>query len=299
MTNQTEPQLDVFDMSRTVSTPGSAPPVEDHDESEQTSRTARESKGPSTAISIDQVKKYAVPAGLVLALALGGVWTFAPSLISFGGSSNTAPGNATVQPTLAPSDAMRGAQQVPVPEAKPTAPISGVAGDPVPETVVSAPASTVVSKAEPAAQAPDTVASPPPVSGVEKELQGRLVTLEQSVVELQAKIALLEGRTPTAATTPASTTTAVKTAPAHNAAKVAQKKSASSSSSASKAVSKSANSVSLNKNFTLNTIYPGQAWIQDSEQVYVVQVGDHVGDMKILGLDPKGRSVMTTKGVIR
>lgn len=51
--------------------------------------------------------------------------------------------------------------------------------------------------------------------------------------------------------------------------------------------------------FTLNTIYQTQAWIEDSNRVYVVRVGDTVGNIKIQRISPDTREVFTSRGVIR
>lgn len=53
------------------------------------------------------------------------------------------------------------------------------------------------------------------------------------------------------------------------------------------------------RNFTLNTIYQGQAWIQSAERTYVVQVGDVVDGATIERIDPRARQVVTSLGVIR
>lgn len=137
-------------------------------------------------------------------------------------------------------------------------------------------------------------------SAVEKELQGRVGTLEQSVTELQAKIALLEGRLLADAGTAATNAKSTKPAQVKKQAVNTQNKQPPGKPVASKSTSsKPARHAQVNKSFTLNTIYPGQAWIQDADQAYAVRVGDVVGDMKILRIDPKGRRVETTKGEIR
>ncbi|MEB0221335.1 hypothetical protein [Pseudomonas sp. AB12(2023)] len=51
--------------------------------------------------------------------------------------------------------------------------------------------------------------------------------------------------------------------------------------------------------FTLNTIYPGQAWIQDSERTYAVKSGDYVAGIKILKIDTQQRLIQTDHGNIR
>ena len=148
-------------------------------------------------------------------------------------------------------------------------------------------------------RASSAVMSPQGVSATEKELQGRVVTLEQSVADLQAKIALLEGRSFVNTNDGVSNAKTAKPAPVKKEVHRVQKVLTPGASAAAKSTGKSASNAMVNKSFTLNTIYAGQAWIQDSEQVFVVQVGDLVGDMQIQRIDPKARLVMTTKGEIR
>lgn len=51
--------------------------------------------------------------------------------------------------------------------------------------------------------------------------------------------------------------------------------------------------------FSLNTVYTGQAWIQDDERTYVVQAGDTLKGIAIVSIDARERRVMTSQGVIR
>lgn len=51
--------------------------------------------------------------------------------------------------------------------------------------------------------------------------------------------------------------------------------------------------------FSINTVYAGQAWIQDDERTYVVQAGDKVDGIEIINIDARGRRVFTSRGVIR
>jgi hypothetical protein len=51
--------------------------------------------------------------------------------------------------------------------------------------------------------------------------------------------------------------------------------------------------------YSLNTIYPGQAWVQHVERVYVVQEGDTIDELKIIRIDPQHRQVLTSRGFIR
>lgn len=299
MTNQTEPQPDVFDMSQTVPGPGAPPEVEVRKKIEPKPKQARKAMSLPTATSFEKVKKYAVPAGLVLAVVVGGVWSFMPGIFSFGGSASPAPRTVAAQPSFMPADAMRDAGQATFKEAQRDLSLSGSVSDQVPTPVAEIPATPAALRAEPKPIAPVAAVPPQGVPIVDKELQTRVVTLEQSMAELQAKIALLEGRPGAVAAAGGSSAKAANSASAKNDAHKSPKANALGASRSAKAPSKTASTTLVNKGFTLNTIYAGQAWIQDSEQVYVVQVGDLVGDMQIQSIDPKGRRVMTTKGVIR
>lgn len=299
MTNQTEPQADVFDMSRTVPAPGAAPEVEVREKIEPKPKQARKAISLRTVISFEKVKKYAVPAGLLLLVAIGGVWSFMPGLFSFGGSTSPATTSVAAQPSFTPADAMRDAGKDTFRNAQRTVSDPGRVLEQVPTAAVEAAAAPAVLKAGPDSVAPVAAVLPQGVPVVDKELQMRVVTLEQSMAELQAKLALLEGRPGVDTTAGGTSAKAAKIAAAKGDAHKTPKAKAPGASHLAKAPSKPISSTLINKGFTLNTIYAGQAWIQDSEQVYVVQVGDLVGDMQIQSIDPKGRRVLTTKGVIR
>jgi hypothetical protein len=51
--------------------------------------------------------------------------------------------------------------------------------------------------------------------------------------------------------------------------------------------------------FSLNTVYAGQAWIQDDERTYVVQAGDTIKGIAIISIDARERLVVTSQGAIR
>ncbi|HDS1779039.1 TPA: hypothetical protein QEM49_003568 [Pseudomonas putida] len=51
--------------------------------------------------------------------------------------------------------------------------------------------------------------------------------------------------------------------------------------------------------YHLNTVYADQAWIEHGEKTFVVQVGDLVNGVRIIGIDPVARRVTTSRGVIR
>ncbi|WP_137808333.1 hypothetical protein [Pseudomonas sp. G(2018)] len=299
MTNQAEPQADVFDMSRTVPAPEAVPEVEVREKSEPKPKQSKKPMSLPSAISLEKVKKYAVPAGLVLAVVVGGVWSFAPGIFSSGGSASPVPRSVAAQPSFTPADAMRDAGQATFKEAQRVVALPGSVPDQVPTAIAEIPESPAALRPEPERTAAVSTVPPQGVPIVDKELQVRVATLEQSIAELQAKIALLEGRPRADATAGGVSAKAAKSVAAKSDAHKNSKANTPGVTRSAKAPSKPVESTLVNKGFTLNTIYTGQAWIQDSEKVYVVQVGDLVGDMQILSLDPKARRVTTTKGVIR
>lgn len=51
--------------------------------------------------------------------------------------------------------------------------------------------------------------------------------------------------------------------------------------------------------YSLNTVFPGQAWIQAGQRVVVVRAGDRLDTLTIERIDPVARRVLTSGGVIR
>jgi hypothetical protein len=51
--------------------------------------------------------------------------------------------------------------------------------------------------------------------------------------------------------------------------------------------------------YSLNTVYPNQAWIEHDGATYAVQVGDRIGSLAITGIDARARRVVTPNGLIR
>lgn len=118
-------------------------------------------------------------------------------------------------------------------------------------------------------------------------LSGTTTSLQAQVKELQAKVALLESK---AATPPAATPKPVPKKVVHH--KVTPPRPAAQSTASSGPVAKPGD-------FTVNTIFRDQAWIQNSERTYVVQAGDVVNGLKIIRIDPNSRRVVTNNGTIR
>jgi len=115
------------------------------------------------------------------------------------------------------------------------------------------------------------------------------VTLQAKVDELQAKLEQAQAH---AAACPAAPTVASSTPQTHRRARPARH------------VVRVVNGERreqgpLVREFTLNTIYRGQAWIQSEERTYVVQAGDVVDGLRIERVEPRARQVVTSRGVIR
>ncbi|MBU2708738.1 hypothetical protein KCM76_22285 [Zooshikella marina] len=53
------------------------------------------------------------------------------------------------------------------------------------------------------------------------------------------------------------------------------------------------------RKYSLNTVFNGQAWIQNDDRTYVVHVGDVIDGFRIIKIDPNRRQVITSSGVIR
>lgn len=51
--------------------------------------------------------------------------------------------------------------------------------------------------------------------------------------------------------------------------------------------------------YSINTIFNDQAWIDHDGRSFVVQPGDHIGDVRILSIDARSRRVLTSNGAIK
>jgi hypothetical protein len=51
--------------------------------------------------------------------------------------------------------------------------------------------------------------------------------------------------------------------------------------------------------YRVNTLYPGQAWIEHEQRSWVVEPGAMVNDLRVLRIDMATRTVVTTQGDIR
>lgn len=142
----------------------------------------------------------------------------------------------------------------------------------------------VLTAPEPAPQEPLAPVGTAEQSGVTTEqlkalneqvqsLGGIVVGLQKTLSELEAKVALIES------------------GPAAGGKKVVQQQPVRRQPQASEP--------SAVAGYSLNTVYSDQAWIRHGEKTFVVQVGDLVDGLKIIGIDPVARRVTTSRGVIR
>ncbi|KPX91111.1 hypothetical protein [Pseudomonas meliae] len=135
----------------------------------------------------------------------------------------------------------------------------------------------------PATQAPVAAESPDSsaintehLNALNEQVQsmgGMIVGLQKNITELEAKVALLEAGQATAGKKVGLQQTVRRQAQTTVPSSVA--------------------------GYSLNTVYADQAWIQHGEKTFVVQVGDLIDGLQIIGIDPVTRRVTTSKGVIR
>lgn len=52
-------------------------------------------------------------------------------------------------------------------------------------------------------------------------------------------------------------------------------------------------------NYTINTIYNDQAWLETKDRTYIVQVGDEIDGMKVIKINASDRTVLTSAGLVR
>ncbi len=140
------------------------------------------------------------------------------------------------------------------------------------------PSDAPTSKSEPNAAPPQPTEKEVELQAKVDELQGRLALVEAQVAKYSVKAAA----------------TASKSKPRTH-------RDSRSQPSRTNAPSKSPSSEEESKpiGFTLNTIYRDQAWIQNSDQTFVVQEGDVIDGMRIVRIDPLARQVITSLGTIR
>ncbi|UST77267.1 hypothetical protein [Pseudomonas siliginis] len=279
MVSESDSAVDVFDMEQPVPPP----------ESEPSAPAATKSKKASVSkinLPTDALKKWFVPGLGVCAFVVACLWIFAPGLLpnfdgpplGKGGESKSSSAAQALPNPLAAMQQMAATSSV----APVSAPVAA-------QTVVTPEPTTAVPEQPVKAD----------VRSDDAQVQGRFFALESSIRELQAKVALLEGAQSSRSIDPArgSGSAANSQPPKRKADGVTT-----TNAKTRKPATADAKSEVISKTFTLNTIYAGQAWIQNSEQMFVVRENDYLEEqdgLRILKIDSKLRRVMTNKGVIR
>ncbi|APO88885.1 hypothetical protein WGE86_21465 [Xanthomonas euvesicatoria pv. euvesicatoria] len=225
----------------------------------------------------------------VAALVIAGAWIAWPYM--FGGSSgDTATTTRMLIPDQAMSDANRAQQQYQVSANQ--APASA------PTTPASSPAATDVALAGVAsvATAATAASSPLPASETAAQAQSaKEAELQAKVDDLQGKLAAAEAQPAKCPATAAAATASVSK-PKHRVRRVSTTPRRYATSTT---VMRIGTGTTKPGDFTLNTVYRDQAWIQNSERTYVVQAGDVIDGMRIVRVDASTRQVVTSLGTIR
>ncbi|AYN18972.1 MULTISPECIES: hypothetical protein [Pseudomonas] len=166
-------------------------------------------------------------------------------------------------PKMLPKAQTSAPQQQPTPVQQ-AAPVSNVSD-------VLAPQEPLAPAADPE-QAGITVEQLNALNEQVRSLGGIVVGLQKTIDELEAKVSLLE----------AAPAASKKVVQQHAVRRQPQ-----------------ATQPSAVAGYRLNTVYADQAWLEHGDKTFVVQVGDLVDGVKIIGIDPVARRVTTSRGVIR
>lgn len=226
---------------------------------------------------------FAIACAVVAAVWIG--WPYV-----FSGSSSDKSTNAhMLNPDQAMTDASRAQQYQPVANQPATSP--AVAASSV-TTATAAPASG-------ASAATVAIASAPAAASAAAAQTSQPTAKE---TELQAKVDDLQGKLATAEAQAAKCPAPVATA-STNVSKPKHRVRHVSTSSRRYVSTTPTTSIGAGTtkpgDFTLNTVYRDQAWIQNSERTYVVQAGDVIDGMRIVRVDASTRQVVTSLGTIR
>ena len=220
------------------------------------------------------------PAHLGVAVALGAaVWIAWPYIFDSSLPNTAVHGSPRM---LTPSEAMSNAGHAQLNNA-PGSSIAQASQSPG-TTDITTEKSGVMPSDAPTIKSEPNAAPPQPT---EKEVE-----LQAKVEELQGKIALVEAQLAKYPVKAADTASKSKPRMHRVSRSLHPRTSMPSKSPSSEEESKQIS-------FTLNTIYRDQAWIQNSDQTYVVQEGDVIDGMRIVRIDPLARQVITSLGTIR
>ncbi|WP_321959364.1 hypothetical protein [Burkholderia cenocepacia] len=226
--------------------------------------------------------RHFVIAGAVIAAAWIG-WPYV-----FGRSApEKSPTARMLNPDQAMSDASRAQQQYqPIPNRPSTAPAASTVATTAAPTVDASAALVAVASGPIAASATAAQTSQPTAKETELQakvgdLQGKLDAAEAQAVKCSAPVA-------TASTNvgkPKHRVRHVSTSPRRDVSTTSP--------------TRIGAGTTKPGDFTLNTVYRDQAWIQNAERTYVVQAGDAIDGMRIVRVDASARQVVTSLGTIR
>ncbi|MEP9641572.1 hypothetical protein [Xanthomonas euvesicatoria] len=238
------------------------------------------------------------PVHFVIACAVvAAAWIGWPYVFG-GSSSDKSTTERMLNPDQAMTDASRAQQYQPVANQSSTS--SAVAASSV-TTATAAPASDVTAAAPASGASAVTVAAAPAAASAAgtqaSQPTAKETELQAKVDDLQGKLAAAEAQ---AAKCPAPIATASTNVskPNHRVRHVSTSPRRYASTTPT-ATARIGAGTSKPGDFTLNTVYRDQAWIQNTERTYVVQAGDVIDGMRIDRVDASTRQVMTSLGTIR
>jgi hypothetical protein len=225
----------------------------------------------------------------VAAVIIAAAWIAWPHM--FGGSSrDTSTTTRMLNPDQAMSDASRTQQQYQASANQPAASAPTTSASSVATT--DAPSASAAS----AATAVTAASSPLPASETAAQAQStKEAELQAKVDDLQGKLAAAEAQA-AKCPAPAAAATASVSKPKHRVRHTSTSPRRYATSATTSHVGTGATKLG---DFTLNTVYRDQAWIQNAERTYVVQAGDVIDGMRIIRVDASTRQVVTSLGTIR
>nr|WP_140422218.1 hypothetical protein [Pseudomonas sp. A46] len=282
--NESTPAPDIFDMTQGESQLDKEP--------ERESLSADVDQRPSKENKPSGMKDLIVKGVLCAAVVVGGVLIFMPDLLR--GSGPARP--STLQTTFSPAEAMKSASEHAA-EASHSTVDTRSDGHNVPNSDVDALLGTVPNPLESVSAARSATASQPPAVEVDlsedrKQLLAMISELKATAADSNSRLALLEAAV-------LSNQRRLEEAIKVGSAPASSKKDVTPLYKRYRQGSNRGLSSAVLHEYKLNTIYPGMAWVQKSGEVYLIQVGDRIGDANVIGIDVAGRVVRTNRGMIR
>ena len=277
---QPDSYVDVFNMK---------PDTKAGDQAGKTQHYAAHTAKPRAAALQGFTSKISPVHFVVAALVIAGAWIAWPYMFR-GSSSDTATTARMLTSNQAMSEANRAQQQYQmsanqVPASAPKTPTSSPAANDVASAGTASAATAVTAESSPL---PTSETAAQAQSTKEAELQAKVDDLQGKLAAAEAQVAKCPA--------PAAEATASVSKPKHRVRHV------------STALRRYATSTTATRigtggtkpgDFTLNTVYRDQAWIQNGERTYVVQAGDVIYGMRIVRVDASTRQVVTSLGTIR